>query len=81
MAEQLFFSRDTNVFLGVSTIKAVQVTAAGSSYETAPTVAFSADAGGTGAAATATVRVSYRSCERARVCVRVFVSTVCGCKL
>ena len=55
MAEQLFFSRDTNVFLGVSTIKAVQVTAAGSSYETAPTVAFSSDAGGTGAAATATV--------------------------
>jgi len=55
MAEQLFFSRDTNVFLGVSTIKAVQVTAGGSSYETAPTVAFSADAGGTGAAATATV--------------------------
>ena len=55
MAEQLFFSRDTNVFLGVSTIKAVQVTAAGSSYETAPTVAFSETEGGTGAAATATV--------------------------
>ena len=54
MAEQLFFSRDTNVFLGVSTIKAVQVTAGGSGYTGIPDVVISAG-GGTGATATATV--------------------------
>ncbi len=54
MADNLFFSRDTKIFLGISKIKDLHVTTAGSGYTVAPAITISGG-GGTGATATCTI--------------------------
>ena len=55
MADNLYFSRDTKVFAGISEVRRIQVTAGGSGYTGIPDVVIE---GGGGAGATATAVVS-----------------------
>ena len=57
MSENLFFSRDTKVFIGLDKIKALRIQTRGVAYTAPPTLAFSGG-GGSGAAATAVIGVS-----------------------
>jgi len=57
MSENLFFSRDTKVFIGLDKIKALRIQTRGVAYTQPPTLAFSGG-GGSGAAATAVIGVS-----------------------
>ena len=57
MSENLFFSRDTKVFIGLDKIKALRIHTRGVAYTSPPTLSFSGG-GGSGAAATATVGIS-----------------------
>ena len=54
MADNLYFSRDTKIFAGISEVRRIQVTAGGSGYTGIPDVVISGG-GGTGATATAVV--------------------------
>ena len=54
MADNLYFSRDTKIFAGISEVRRIQVTAGGSGYTGIPDVVISGG-GGTGATATAIV--------------------------
>lgn len=54
MADNLFFSRDTKIFLGISKIKALHISTAGAGYTVAPAITISGG-GGTGATATCTI--------------------------
>ena len=55
MADNLYFSRDTKIFAGISEVRRIQVTAGGSGYTGIPDVVIS---GGGGAGATATAVVN-----------------------
>ena len=57
MSENLFFSRDTKVFIGLDKIKSLRIQTRGVAYTSPPTLAFSGG-GGSGAAATAVIGVS-----------------------
>ena len=55
MADNLYFSRDTKIFAGISEVRRIQITAGGSGYTGIPDVVIS---GGGGAGATATAVVN-----------------------
>ena len=57
MSENLFFSRDTKVFIGLDKIKSLRIQTRGVAYTSPPTLSFSGG-GGSGAAATAVIGVS-----------------------
>ena len=58
MSENLFFSRDTKVFIGLDKIKSLRIQTRGVAYTSPPILSFSGGGGGSGAAATAVIGVS-----------------------
>ena len=55
MADNLFFSRDTKVFMGLSTIRQLHIQTAGTGYTTVPAIAITGGGATTQATATCTV--------------------------
>ena len=55
MADNLYFSRDTKVFMGLSTLRQLHIQAAGAGYTSAPAITISG--GGASVQATATCTI------------------------